>query len=112
MMKIQMKLTPPNAIINNNGLLLPDLNSKDSKLNNNNNADLSKSGGKASTVPLEKSSIKNKKQRNKLGSSHYQKRKKLLDSVFLSVKTTQRFHSSRLEPILKTWFNLAKEQVN
>jgi hypothetical protein len=34
-----------------------------------------------------------------------------LNNVFLSVKSTKRFHSSRLEPILQTWFNLAKDQV-
>lgn len=36
----------------------------------------------------------------------------LLDNVFLSVKSTKRFHVSRLGPVLKTWFNLAKDQVS
>ena len=34
-----------------------------------------------------------------------------LSNVFLSVKSTKRFHSSRLEPILQTWFNLARDEV-
>jgi len=35
-----------------------------------------------------------------------------LDNVFLSVKSTKRFHSSRLQPIVKTWLNLARDQVS
>ena len=34
-----------------------------------------------------------------------------LSDIFISVKTTKKFHSTRLDIILKTWFNLAKEQV-
>ena len=34
-----------------------------------------------------------------------------LDDVFISVKTTKNFHSSRLDVIIKTWFTLAREQV-
>jgi hypothetical protein len=77
---------------------------------------LGKSGGdktkkSALKSPSTSGQIKNGR-RNKLReNSHYQQRKKLLESVFLSVKTTKRFHTTRLEPILKTWFNLAREQV-
>ena len=35
-----------------------------------------------------------------------------LSDTFIAVKTTGRFHRSRLGVVLKTWFNLAKEQVN
>jgi hypothetical protein len=34
-----------------------------------------------------------------------------LDDIFISVKTTQNYHDSRLKMIIKTWFQLAKEQV-
>ena len=37
--------------------------------------------------------------------------KLIVDNLFLSVKSTKRFHQTRLKPILKTWFNFAKEQV-
>lgn len=78
--------------------------------------DMSKSGGEAN-LKVQKSSssvlsVKNSRRNKHRENSHYQKRKKLLESVFLSVKTTKRFHSTRLEPILRTWFNLAREQVN
>jgi fringe protein len=31
--------------------------------------------------------------------------------VFISVKTSHQFHKSRLEVVLKTWFQLAKDQT-
>ena len=34
-----------------------------------------------------------------------------LSDLFISVKTTKKFHSTRLDIILKTWFNLAEDQV-
>ncbi|XP_042219211.1 fringe glycosyltransferase-like [Homarus americanus] len=34
-----------------------------------------------------------------------------LDDVFISVKTTKNFHKTRLDLILKTWFNLARQQT-
>lgn len=34
-----------------------------------------------------------------------------IDDIFISVKTTKRYHKSRLSVILKTWFQLAKEQT-
>lgn len=34
-----------------------------------------------------------------------------VNDVFISVKTTEKFHQKRLEPILNTWFQLAKSQV-
>jgi len=34
-----------------------------------------------------------------------------LDDVFISVKTSKKFHSSRLKVILDTWFNLAPQKV-
>jgi len=34
-----------------------------------------------------------------------------IDDVFISVKTTGKFHSSRLEIILKTWFSLAPTSI-
>lgn len=34
-----------------------------------------------------------------------------LDDVFISVKTTKNFHSTRLDVIIKTWFTLARDQV-
>ena len=38
-------------------------------------------------------------------------REDLLDDIFISVKTSGKFHESRLDPILKTWFKLAEKQV-
>ena len=35
-----------------------------------------------------------------------------LDDVFISVKTTKHYQNTRLPVILKTWFQLAKEQVS
>ena len=35
-----------------------------------------------------------------------------LDDIFISVKTTRNYHKWRLPVILKTWFQLAKNQVN
>lgn len=34
-----------------------------------------------------------------------------LDDIFISVKTTKSYHDSRLAMIVKTWFQLAKDQV-
>jgi len=35
-----------------------------------------------------------------------------LDDVFISVKTTASYHKARLAVILKTWFQLAANQVS
>lgn len=35
-----------------------------------------------------------------------------LNDIFISVKTTKTNHDNRLELILNTWHQLAKEQVN
>ncbi len=35
-----------------------------------------------------------------------------LDDVFISVKTTKDYHDNRLSMIIKTWFQLAKDQVS
>lgn len=35
-----------------------------------------------------------------------------LDDIFISVKTTKHYQHTRLPVILKTWFQLAKEQVS
>lgn len=35
-----------------------------------------------------------------------------LDDVFISVKTTKNYHDTRLSMIIKTWFQLAKDQVS
>lgn len=35
-----------------------------------------------------------------------------LNDIFISVKTTKNYHDSRLALIIKTWFQLAKEQVS
>ena len=40
------------------------------------------------------------------------KRNSTLDDVFISVKTTKKFHESRVSLQLETWFNLAREQVS
>lgn len=34
-----------------------------------------------------------------------------LDDIFISVKTTKDYHDTRLSMIVKTWFQLAKDQV-
>lgn len=34
-----------------------------------------------------------------------------LSDIFISVKTTKKFHQSRLNLILRTWFELAREQT-
>ncbi|XP_078495983.1 beta-1,3-N-acetylglucosaminyltransferase lunatic fringe-like [Ciona intestinalis] len=34
-----------------------------------------------------------------------------LDDIFITVRTSKKFHESRLGPIIKTWFNLAKKQT-
>jgi hypothetical protein len=34
-----------------------------------------------------------------------------LDNIFISVKTSEKFHRTRLEMVLKTWFRLAEKQV-
>ncbi|GAB6029227.1 hypothetical protein CHUAL_004995 [Chamberlinius hualienensis] len=34
-----------------------------------------------------------------------------LDDIFISVKTTKKFHKNRVDVILKTWFNSAKDQT-
>lgn len=34
-----------------------------------------------------------------------------LDDIFISVKTTKDYHVSRLNMIIKTWFQLSKDQV-
>lgn len=35
-----------------------------------------------------------------------------LKDIFISVKTTGKFHKTRVEVLLKTWFGLAADQVN
>lgn len=35
-----------------------------------------------------------------------------LDDIFISVKTTKDYHDTRLSMIIKTWFQLAKDQVS
>lgn len=35
-----------------------------------------------------------------------------LDDIFISVKTTKKFHTTRLKAIVKTWFQLARDQVS
>uniref|UniRef100_A0A336MEC9 CSON000192 protein n=1 Tax=Culicoides sonorensis TaxID=179676 RepID=A0A336MEC9_CULSO len=35
-----------------------------------------------------------------------------LDDIFISVKTTKNYHNNRLVMIIKTWFQLAKDQKN
>lgn len=35
-----------------------------------------------------------------------------LDQIFISIKTSSKFHKSRLDVILKTWFKLAKSHVS
>lgn len=35
-----------------------------------------------------------------------------LDDIFITVKTTKLYHNTRLALIIKTWFQLAKEQVS
>ncbi len=35
-----------------------------------------------------------------------------LEDVFISVKTSEKFHDTRLKVILKTWFGTAKQQVS
>lgn len=35
-----------------------------------------------------------------------------LDDIFISVKTTKNYHDKRLAMIIKTWFQLAKDQVS
>jgi len=34
-----------------------------------------------------------------------------LDDIFISVKTTKKYHESRLKTIVKTWFQLARDQI-
>uniref|UniRef100_F6YN79 Fringe-like glycosyltransferase domain-containing protein n=1 Tax=Ciona intestinalis TaxID=7719 RepID=F6YN79_CIOIN len=34
-----------------------------------------------------------------------------LDDIFISVRTSKKFHEPRVVPIVKTWFNLAKKQT-
>jgi fringe protein len=34
-----------------------------------------------------------------------------LDDLFISVKTTKDYHDTRLAMVIKTWFQLAKDQV-
>ncbi len=34
-----------------------------------------------------------------------------LSDIFITVKTTKMYHDTRLALIIKTWFQLAKEQV-
>ena len=43
--------------------------------------------------------------------SHRQPKQFGLDDVFVSVKTSEKFHSTRLKVILDTWYNLASKQV-
>lgn len=35
-----------------------------------------------------------------------------LNDIFITVKTTKLYHDTRLALIIKTWFQLAKEQVS
>lgn len=35
-----------------------------------------------------------------------------LDDIFISVKTTKDYHDTRLSMIIKTWYQLAKDQVS
>lgn len=35
-----------------------------------------------------------------------------LDDIFISVKTTKKYHNTRLKLIVETWFQLARDQVS
>jgi fringe protein len=35
-----------------------------------------------------------------------------LDDIFISVKTTKKYHDTRLRLIVETWFQLARDQVS
>jgi hypothetical protein len=35
-----------------------------------------------------------------------------LDDIFISVKTTKKYHHTRLRLIIETWFQLARDQVS
>lgn len=35
-----------------------------------------------------------------------------LDDIFISVKTTKKYHRTRLRLIIETWFQLARDQVS
>ena len=35
-----------------------------------------------------------------------------LDDIFISVKTTKKYHNERLKLIVETWFQLARDQVS
>ena len=65
------------------------------------------------TKPIKNTGAKKKyvptKNSNKLQSDT--KDKELLEDIFISVKTSSKFHESRLGVILKTWFKLAEKQV-
>lgn len=66
----------------------------------------------APTISQSRKGLKEGLARKKLLNHQYQKRRKLLDSIFLSIKSTKRFHKSRLGPVVTTWFNLARDQVS
>ncbi len=36
----------------------------------------------------------------------------MLNDIYISVKTTQKFHKARLDLILRTWYKLAQSQVS
>ncbi|KAG1687145.1 Fringe glycosyltransferase [Nymphon striatum] len=38
-------------------------------------------------------------------------RKTILDDIFISVKTSEKFHKSRLDVVIRTWFTLARDQT-
>jgi len=48
---------------------------------------------------------------NKLRSSVEERPKVSLNDIFITVKTSYKFHQSRLAVILKTWYQLARDQI-
>lgn len=47
-----------------------------------------------------------------LSGLHGSLRRTTLDDVFISIKTTAKFHAERLDVVLKTWFSEASNQVD
>lgn len=88
-----------------------EMERNDISMRSSNSNASSKSQKHSSAVKL-RNRQSEKRASKKLLNLQYQKRRKLLDSIFLSIKSTKRFHKTRLEPVISTWFNLARDQVN
>ena len=87
-----------------------NLSDLDQTINSNSHKTLVDKVGKKGSSKIRAKSVKNGHTQRAKSNSDYKRNTELHD-IFISVKTTNKYHKSRVDLILKTWYLLAKDQV-